>query len=335
MNSPRFSVLLVATLSIAALAGCSKSDEEAAPGSEAEAEQPSRVKQGANGEVVVVLDADTQKIMGLQTATLAAAKLSAEIKCYGRVVDPTMLSAAVAESISARASVDASQKELERLKSLAAQDNASVRALESAEATAKRDTAQAASARAHLLAATGKAIADRADLPAFVQSLASGESALVRMDLPAGKDLQSDPAGARIVALGDGQNPIEAKFLGQTASVDPQTQNQGFLFLVEANSGRLSPGVAVTGYLSVTGESQAGVIVPRAAVIRHAGATYVYLETDGTNFVRRAISLGQPLESGWFVAAGVKAGDQVVVTGAQTVFSEELNSSGFMSGGRD
>lgn len=318
----------------AAFAGCSKSDESAAS-SEMEAQQPSRVKHGANGEVIVTLDADTQKVMGLQTATLVATQLSAEVKGYGRVVDPATLSATVADFVSAHATGEASQREMDRLKTLASQGNASARALEAAEANAKRDAAQADSARAHLLATTGKTIADRKDLPEFIQSLASGESALVKIDLPAGEVLQSDPGSARILPLGDGQNPIGAKFLGQTAAVDPQTQSHGFLFLVESNSTKLTPGAAVTGYLSVSGESQNGVVVPRAAVIRHAGEAWIYLATDGTNFTRRAISLGQPMENGWFVTNGVKAGDQVVVTGAQTVFSEELNSSGFMSGGRD
>jgi len=118
-------------------------------------------------------------------------------------------------------------------------------------------------------------------------------------------------------------------------AVDPQMQSRGFLFLVEPNTAKLAPGAAVTAYLSVAGEPQRGVIVPRAAVIRHAGEAWVFLETNATNFVRRAIALGPPLENGWFVSAGVEAGDQVVVTGAQAVFSEELNSTGFRSGERD
>ena len=62
---------------------------------DAEADQPitaaSRVQTGTNGETVITLDAKTQQLIGLQTATLAAATLPPEIKAYGRVLDSAAL----------------------------------------------------------------------------------------------------------------------------------------------------------------------------------------------------------------------------------------------------
>jgi hypothetical protein len=326
---PGFALGVLLTL----LTGCAKK-ESATAGNET-TEPVSHVKTGTNGEVIVTFDAETQKRMGLQTTTLAAAELKAEAKAYGRVLDASGLSSTVADLVSARAAAEASRKELARLKTLAQQNNASARALENAEANAQRDAALVTAAWQRLLTTWGKAVAERVDLADFVQSLAIGESALVRVDLPAGEALESEPTGARLLTLAAGQNPIPAKFLGLPVAVDPQTQSRGFLFLVETNSAKLAPGAAVTAFLSVAGGPQNGVVVPRAAVIRHAGEAWIFLETNGTNFIRRAISLGPPLENGWFVPTGVKAGDQVVVTGAQAVFSEELNSSGFKSGARD
>jgi len=237
--------------------------------------------------------------------------------------------------VSARAAAAASQKEFARLKTLAQQSNASTRALETAEANAQRDAAQVTAVNQHLLSTWGRAIAEVEDLAGFVQSLANTESALVRVDLPAGEALNGEPTSARLVTLSAGENPIPAKYLDLTVAVDPQMQSRGFLFLVEPNRARLVPGAAVTAYLSVAGEPQRGVLVPRTAVIRHAGEAWVFVATNGTNFVRRAIALGPPLENGWFVSTGVNAGDQVVVTGVQEVFSEELNSTEFRSGERD
>jgi hypothetical protein len=333
MNSKFFLPEIVLGACLALLTSCAK-NESGSPANES-AEPDSRVKSGADGEVVVTFDADQQKRMGLQTTALVATELKAEVKGYGRVLDPSGLSSGVADLVSARAAAAASQKELARLKTLAQQSNASARALETAEANAQRDAAQVTAASQHLLTTWGKAIAEREDLAGFVQSLANSESALVRVDLPASEGLGSEPTGARLVALAAGDNPIPAKYLGLAAAVDPQMQSRGFLFLAEPNSAKLAPGAAVTAYLSVTGQPQRGVNVPRAAVIRHEGKAWVFLETNGTNFVRRAIALGPPLENGWFVSTGVKAGDQVVVTGVQEIFSEELNSTGFRSGERD
>ena len=181
-----------------------------------------------------------------------------------------------------------------------------------------------------LLGGWGEAIAGRQDLAAFVESLGTMQSALVRIDLPAGDTLKATPEKARLVTLSG--EPLEANFLGAAPAVDPQTQSQGFLFLVQPNSLKLAPGAAVIGYLQAPGEPQAGFNIPASAILRYEGATWIYVQEGATNFVRHTISLEQPLDNGWFVSGGVSADDKIVVTGAQTVLSQELNGTGFTSG---
>ncbi len=221
----------------ALLPGCSKQTPQPAPAAPTEnkAEPESRVKHGTNGDVVITLDAATQKIMGLQTAPLAPAQLSPQVKGYGRVLDVSPLASMVAELATAQAASAASQAELQRLKILAAQNNASERALQAARAAAVRDQAQAESARLKLLANWGSAIAAQQDLPAFVQSLGSLASALVEIDLPAGESLKGPPTGARLILLAAESKPVEAQLLGPAPAVDPQLQGRGFLFLVTSN----------------------------------------------------------------------------------------------------
>ncbi|PYI86743.1 MAG: hypothetical protein DME26_08450 [Verrucomicrobia bacterium] len=150
---------------------------------------------------------------------------------------------------------------------------------------------------------------------------------LVRIDLPAGEVLQSPPGGARIFTLSG--NSAEAAFLGPATNVDPQTQSRGFLFLIKANSLRVLSGEAVTGYLKVPGEPLAGVIIPRAAVIRTEGASWVYLlNSSGEAYTRIEIALDHPTETGWFVTKNVTANDYVVVTGAQQLLSVETKKQG-------
>ena len=47
----------------------------------------SRVRQDANGKTTVNLDADTQKLIGLQVVSLLATTRKQEVKAYGRALD--------------------------------------------------------------------------------------------------------------------------------------------------------------------------------------------------------------------------------------------------------
>jgi hypothetical protein len=302
------------------IANRSSADDEAKP----EAATPPAPKNTA------WLTDEQQKAAAIQVESPAPTHITPEVKGYGRVVDPAALAGMIGDFTTARAASAGSQSEFKRLKTLAAQNNASAKAIEDAEAASARDQAQLDAARLKLLGSWGQAIAGRNDLPAFMESLGNMESALVRIDLPAGETLKFTPEKARLMTLDN--RSIEASYLGAAPSVDPQTQSEGFLFLVESNSLKLGPGAAVVGYLQSPGESQSGFAIPSSAILRYEGATWIYLQTGTTNFVRHTISLEQPLDKGWFVSSGVSAEDKIVVTGTQSVLSQELNGTGFTSG---
>jgi multidrug efflux system membrane fusion protein len=294
---------------------------------EAEREKPvaakSRVSPSTNGEPILTLDEEAQTRIGLQAEPLKPAKLTLEVKGYGRILDPAPLLTLVTELALGQAERSASQKEFERLKLLNEQKNASDRALQTAEAAARRDQIAVESARTRLVSGWGTAIAERPDLASFVQSLATLERSLVRIDLPAGETLKGIPTGARIVGVSAEANPVTARFLGLAPNVDPQMQGQAFLFLVKGSSPNLVPGRAVSGYLQLEGETLSGCILPDSAVVRHADHGWVYVQTGRDTFTRRKIALDHRTDGGWFVSAGVAADDRVVVHGAQALLSEE------------
>jgi hypothetical protein len=325
---PQILFVFPALVLAALMAGCSPPSKEptAAEPPAKSTEPESRVKHGTNGEAVITLDAATQKVMGLQTTTLAPAQLKPEVKAYGRVLDASALVTLVADLATAQAASEASQAELKRLKTLAGQNNASERALQTAEAAATRDQVQVELARLHLLSGWGGAIAGRKDLPAFVQSLGSQASVLVELDLPAGEAANTAPIGGRLLTLADDSKPIEAQLLGPATAVDPQMQGRGFLFLVSPNPSHLTPGAAVSGFLTLPGEAQSGVAVPREAVVRFNGTTWVYVQTGDDTFQRTQAALDRPLDKGWFVREGLKPQDKVVSAGAQQLLSEELKN---------
>lgn len=288
---------------------------------EAAKEQP-RVTRDARGNPRVTLDEELRAAIELRVAKPAAEQLAPEVKGYGRVLDPAPLAALAMELSAARAACEVSSNELVRLKTLETQGNASLRALQTAEVAAQRDCLALRSAGDRLMLSWGGAVAGRTNLAAFVQSAVSQQTALVRIDLPAGQKAQQ-PIGGRIVALSGAV--FETQLLGPAPTADPQVQGKGYLLCASTPASGLVPGEPVTGWLKLKGEPLSGVIVPRDAVVRAEGAGWVYLqkENEPGTFTRIEIALDHPTEAGWFVSRGVSANDLVVVAGAQMLLSTE------------
>ena len=304
----------------------------------AEAEQ-SFVQRDSSGQTVVKLDPNEQRLIGLKVAPLQAAQAPAEVKGFGRVLDPAPLAGLVTEGAAAQAALQASTKEYERVKTLFEQNqNASAKAFETAEAAMNKDRVAVESVQLRLLAGWGKEIADQVygrvsnpPLPAFVASLAARQAALIRVDLPLGDRPKAPPVGGRVAPVGASEGEIEAQILGSAPATDPQTQTEGYLLLAKTDT--LAPGAALIAYLAVPGPARSGVIVPREAVLRHEGETFVYLQRNDV-FQRQAVTLERPAGNGWFSVVGAKdhsplqPQEKVVVVGAQQLLSEELKGQG-------
>jgi hypothetical protein len=287
---------------------------------------PSFVLRGAQGETLLKLAAEAQSRMGLKVAPLTATSVRPEVKAFGRVLDPAPLAALLVEQANAQAALEASTKEFARLKALSQTQNASLRALETAQAALQRDQVALDSMLPRLLMGWGRGIASRPDLPALARALASQELALVRADLPLSQSLLANPTGGRLAALTAPDQLAEAQFLGPAPSVDAALQSQGFLFLQRTNP--LPPGAAVVAWLTLPGDAESRVTVPREALLRHEGAVFVYLQTGDDTFARRPVELDRPVEAGWLIREGLKLQDKVVIVGAQQLLSEELKGEG-------
>ncbi len=251
-----------------------------------------------------------------------------------------------------------SSEELKRTKALYEQNNASTRTLQTAEVNAKRDqllletqkltsnravqTAEAAATRDRLAAentrsrmilAWGLPALSEKDWPTTIRSFSLLESSLVRVELPAGEDLNPAPGQARLIPVSDESSSAVASLIGALPVSDPQTQGQAFMYLVKPSSPVWRPGVAVTAYLKKSDTPLTGVIIPRSAILRADGKTWVYVQAGENDFVRREVSLIHPLANGWFATEGVKAKEMIVVTGAAQIRSEELNHAGALVNG--
>jgi hypothetical protein len=306
-----------------ALVSCSKdSDEKSAATPE---------KSEAQDKSGVTIDAAAKERIGLKIDNLVETQWQPQLRAIGNVADPLAFTAAAADFESARAAAEVSRSELERTQKLADQNNASARALETAQAAATHDSLALKSAQAKFTADWGAHLAAQTNLTAFAENFQGGNFSLVKLSPPVGAFLNPPPPAALIFLLGDETNFIAAKF-ADNLGIDPATQSQTLLFSVDK---KLPPNAAVTGFLKISGEAIGGVIVPASAVLRHEGKGWIYVQTETNQFVRTEIPLDRLMENGWFVSENLSATNRIVVSGAQTILSAELSNGGFTTGERD
>ncbi len=293
------------------------------PGAEADKEKPiaADVKKdkGENGDIVVVLDEEIQKRIGLESQELVTTNFVPSIAAIGKVLNPDSLATLFSELSTAQLALTNSTLDFERLKSLG--ENVSAKSLQSGDAAKQRDELALETARGHLLLVWGDAIAKRDDLPGILKSLLNGERALVRVDLPLGETVPEKISGATFVPITGGKN-ILGQFISTAPSIDPQKPGPALLFIAETKDARLIPGTTVTAYLS-SGDAREGIVVPSSAVVRFSGGSWVYLQTDAKSFSRQRVTLVTPVETGWIVTNRFPVEKKLVVNGAQTLLSEE------------
>lgn len=262
------------------------------------------------------------------------------------------LASARAEWEAAKASEASATKEVDRLKRLNAEDqNASDKAVQQAEAQLAGEEAKLISARAsvELITATlqerSNAGAEGLQVHKSGQvtevSAQPGESVeagqallrvnrfdhlLARLYVPPGQTIAFSVARALIYPADQEEMAIPAHRVALAGAVDPRFQGQTWLFRLAAGKIALRPGEAVTARIAIPGTAERGVLIPAAAILRFQGETWVYVEKEPSRFVRRMAALDQPENGGWIVKSGFEPNEQVVVSGAQTLLSEEMKS---------
>ena len=113
-----------------------------------------------------------------------------------------------------------------------------------------------------------------------------------------------------------------ARFLSASPQIDSTLPGATYLYLADGQG--LRTGMRLAGQLKLGGRPREGVIVPATAVVWHGGKAWAYVKEDQDRFVRKPVSTGQEMGNGWFTAEGFESDDQVVVSGAQLLLSEEL-----------
>ncbi len=297
---------------------------------------PSRVST-VNGETVITLDAATQKRIGIAATELTVENAQPNLTAAGLVLGVQDLVAfnnavitARAEVEKAQASLGVSQKEYQRLEGLYKDNqNISKKSLEAAEGLLRADQAtlnasqqQLENAESAVRASWGVQVATwvASDSPALHQLL-SLRSVPVEVTVPPG----SASAAARSVELTspDGRT-ARATYVSPFPRVDPRIQGVSLLYLASYHAGLAAGTTLVVRF--PTGPRSKGILIPGAAVEWWQGQAWAYERTSATEFTRRRVPTGEPVEGGYLVTHGFHAGDRVVTKGAQDLLSEELRS---------
>ena len=305
---------------------------------------PSRVSV-QNGQTVITLDPKTQSRAGIivgplktmtsrERITAPAVVLSAQ-KRIGRRSNYV---SSLARLEKARANVDVSEQEFNRLKSLYQDNqNASQKALDGAQGALRSDQAEVRAAQQDLLLQTAALRQDWGEVitkwvvegVAILDRVFEQRELLLQLTMPPG----SGPAAAETISLDLPQSGhAQAKLISTFPHVDPRIQGVGFLYVTPSHLG-LAPGLNLVAHLAV-GRLMHGVLIPQQAVVWWQGQAWVYKQPAPGRFVRQEIETGTQVAGGFFVSGGILPGDRVVVSGAQMLLSEELGAQG-QAGGED
>ena len=289
-----------------------------------------------SGVTSVVLDPAAMARAGIVATVLPAAAFQGSLTGYGAVLDVDSLAAArtalaAAQAAAARtaATAAAAREELARIRSLnAADQTASVKALQDAEAASSGADADAAAARAaerarraQVVQAWGPVVGRwAAEGGAALDDLLARRSVLILVSLPTGTVLADPPRHASVRGAADA---VRAAFISTATETDPATQGAAFFYRAPASPGLLA-GMRVTVALPA-GAPRRAVVVPRSAVVWAEGGAWIYVETGATTFTRRPISTDLAAPDGYAVT-DLAPGARVVTRGAQLLLSEEYRS---------
>lgn len=274
----------------------------------------------------VTVDRATQARLGLMSAPLQAVTIRPGLTSFAHVLDPTPLMTIDSDIEAAAAAAAASSAEARRARALAAADATIARkTAEAAAAQARGDAAKLLLLRRRLTLEWGGAIGalSARQRSALVAGLASGHTALLRIDTPAGAGFGA--VRSAMIEAGDGRS-APARFLGDARAADPRQAIAGKLAIVEGPAaGRMAIGLTLPVRL-LAGTAASGVFVPASAILRHAGRSWVYRRRSGTGFDRIPLAGTAPQAGGLLVRQNLSPGDVIVTRGAAQLYTAEQAS---------
>jgi hypothetical protein len=298
---------------------------EASSASEEATAKPAAPGKADAGEGVT-LTPDQMKKLGIVTQAAPATEYSEEAAGFGVVVNHETIAQAAAELATARATERLSQSALSRARRLAGTPGA-------VSADVEETAAQKADVDAAALTLTTRRLSSmlgmnppwkNVDKDSVLQDLAAGKIKLLRVTFPLGTLSGATPASLRAAHIGGNKPGIGWKMNAVwDAPADASVPGRSFFALLKNSDAGEGERLQVWAPI---GKSSSGVVIPAAAAVMSEGKFWCYIEKKPGTFERIEIDTGKPTSDGYFVTAGVDAGDQVVTASAGQLLAKESAS---------
>jgi hypothetical protein len=270
----------------------------------------------------VQLSLQAQQYLGLTTQKLSVSHKTSEIDAFAKVLDPAPLVQADSDLRTAEAAAAASKAEAERSQALhAGGGGVSAKDAEAALAQAKSDALHVDVLRRQIALAWGPGVArlSASQRERLVRGLTAGSTALVHVDT----HNNEGQTGATTVRIDIGDKSLTGRVIGPARIAEPRLQSSGLIVEITGRDAvLLSVGLIQSAHIAST-TAEAGVTIPRSAVVRYEGSDWAYVRTGPSSFERRLIQNPIPTANGYFVSHGFASGQDVVIKGAAAVFAAE------------
>jgi hypothetical protein len=294
--------------------------------------------QGLADQSIIVLNNETQRLSGLKTMTLMAVNRQTEFTAYGKVISLQPLLTLhnkylvmLTERRSTTAMLTQARQSIIRQQNLYQSGVTSKRSLQDQQAQWQTNKAQADAVQVHIAALADEVRLNWGpELSTWILSdtsdkwsrFLSRRQNLLHIILPTGKQLEQGIGTIYIDSSGDRSKAGKAHLI----SVAPQTGSvvQGESYFFETGDAHLRIGMNVTAWIPEHPSNQPGVVIPESALLWSMNQAFVYIKIGKENFIRRPIPHYSVTPGGYFIAAAtLRPGEQIVVTGAQMLLSEE------------
>ncbi|WP_036302754.1 efflux RND transporter periplasmic adaptor subunit [Methylotenera sp. L2L1] len=309
--------------------------------SEEEIETINRVAD-KDGATIISISPAAQKQSDILTSPLKASSHQASISTYGNVVSIDSLIelrnrylAVKSEIDVLRATFNHNKSELERFKTLN-QDNKNVsdKVVAAAAANTRSDETKIAAAESNakniadsIRQQWGDTLAQHAINPKtsdLLQALISNKKVLIQTTLPFDAAEPKSNSSIMIAPTAAPSHTMRADYISPAPITN--TTIQGKTYFYHAVTSELRAGMQINATTATSSKKSNGVIVPNNAIIWYAGKPWVYQKTGADQFSRKPIHTDIEVEDGWFYQGHLKANDEVVISGAQLLLSEEFKS---------
>jgi len=115
------------------------------------------------------------------------------------------------------------------------------------------------------------------------------------------------------------------EFTGEITFIDPRIDPKSRVakarMIVQNSTGKLKPGMLVSGDIQYTDDNPS-IIIPKSAVMWTGKRSVIYIKEQneqGTSFVMREVELGLPLNDAYVIEKGLEIGEEIAVEGTFSI----------------